>query len=90
MAYIKSSECRKNRGVRVYQARRLTGLSIEQFAVKISLAKATLQKLEHGEIDVKVKTLELVALHTGTSIHWLMWGDIATERNNAVSEDYYE
>ncbi|QFT40037.1 MULTISPECIES: helix-turn-helix domain-containing protein [unclassified Vibrio] len=86
-AEIQSAEYRKARGIRIKQARKLTGSAIEVFAALIGVSPQTLTKLEKGEAEPKVKTLELVALYSGESEGWLFFGDAIKIRDRAVAND---
>lgn len=89
-AYVMSSQCRKDRGKRLSQARHSLGLTLDAFAVLLSTSRGTLTKLENGETDTKVKHLELAAHHSGFNVLWLMFGDVYKHRNIETKRDYYE
>lgn len=82
LSTLPSSQERMQRANRIKQARKMTGLSIDEFAKVICVSRATLTRLERGEAEPRVRTLQLIALYSGECEIWLFFGDKYNKNNN--------
>lgn len=79
---IQSASYRKERGVRLWQARQQVGMSMNEFSSRIGISNGTYKLMEKGEVDFKCRPLELAAEISGVNREWLFFG-VGTMHGNS-------
>lgn len=79
---IQSASYRKERGIRLWQARKQVGMSATKFSSLIGISPSTYLSMEKGEVDFKCRPLELAAEISGVNRGWLFFGDGTMHSNS--------
>lgn len=59
---------------RIKLLRTQLSLSVDEFAIKCNINRATVYRMESGESDVKQKTIKSIATALGVNTNWLLTG----------------
>ena len=63
---------RKTMGEKIREYRKMAGISMEELAAQIDVTKQSVSLYEKDRTDMKVSTLETIALVLGVSVHALI------------------